>query len=707
MVFLLPPLASIPSLWSSPLLDNSYLSGHIFKVSARSGKRILKNIKESIVLTLVEGILIDKKAGKSYKIKEQHWIVSEGLGSLRVYLLESPLVILSSSPSFDEIISGIENGNQTLKKIADRIQLFNDFAVDLTLMEIREDIQKLLADAQFLLSSTLGETLVKRRMADLLIPSWDSLFCIIEKHCMQQTYDIIFFKVSKNNLEKDEMIANIMKKTRLALLGGIRLNLSTIIEVFQEIEQVRSPFEKIQILKKSIQAIIDSKSSLSNDELLPIFITVVLRSQVSSLYSNLELITQFTFEKKVDQGEIGYLLSTLEATADFILNNEEDLEANSIFFEEFQNTLETKDLDKIDQFYEKKIPKHVDKNMHSFCDQYGNDAVMLSIESHKLIDYFLTQKKFDPSFQSLPAGNSYFHLCASKNLIESAMILAEKKADATLVNSDGETPFCIALHHGYIDFAKMLVSYNNSVKNHIIIPKVFQLLSNNSITLDYLLAFPINFNNVFVGDKSLLTYFCSLAKPELAISLLTSSKLNPINFCSQDAYGKTFVHYCCSNVDNYAVAISFFKIASSEIIEKTLSVLDLDGNTALHIAALNDNFKMVRELLQHQKNIDIRNLRDLAAFEMTFDEKIVAEILNERIIRYSQIRKIGISVFSHSRWIANGKLTFQIRSVKKKNIENVHVVKRSLDEFTYFRECLILERPESVMWVLLIIINPF
>lgn len=662
---------------------------------------LLKSLSRRFTFNVQGGNVEDVATGKATRIKQIHWIPLPGIGNFRCWELASPIVHISyDDVTLEVVLNGVPGGEKVYARIKERTSLFNDFAADLTVNEIREDMLKLLADAQVLMSSLIGDSLLQKRMRELLIPNWDSMFCIIETFCLQSTYDMLFFKICKGNSDQDEQLASIMKNAKYAILGHSRgLDLSVPVATFKQVEHVRSPLEKIAILQRTINLLSSKNKSFSGDDLLPIFITCVLKAQVSTLFSNLEFMTQFSFEKRVDQGETGYLLATLEACVTYIIENRDYIEENSSFFQKFAFCLASRDTGQIQAFIDEQVfPKHIDKYLHSFCDENGRNAVMICIEEPSLVELFITRYKFNLDFQTCPSGDSYFHCCAAQNLEASASVLMGNGSNPTLVNSNGETAFCVALKHGHLDFCKLLHSYTPDLRALIPIPAAFEVLhQDSSDSLAYLLTFPFNPANVFVGDKSLLSYFCACSLPNLALSLLLHRPILQLAPSSQDNYSRNFLHYCSSSNANLKVAAEFFRLMSKELARKVAEGTDIDGNTPLHTAVLSENLNMVELLLSNGVDLEVRNGRDLAAYEMTSTDSILSTILLERVKRQFSHRRLAISIYTSARKRTEGRLMLSIRSGVRADPEEISIVTRSLEDFSFLRQTLITERPELLL----------
>jgi pyrimidine operon attenuation protein/uracil phosphoribosyltransferase len=99
---------------------------------------------------------------------------------IRVLKINQPIIELKpKAVSLVDLLSALERGKVVLHHIDERLQTYNDVAINLNISEIKEDIQKLLKDCNYLVE-TLGEESLRSRIAQYNI-DWDTLYCIIEK----------------------------------------------------------------------------------------------------------------------------------------------------------------------------------------------------------------------------------------------------------------------------------------------------------------------------------------------------------------------------------------------------------------------------------------------------------------------------------------------------------------------------------------------
>ena len=227
-------------------------------------------------------------------------------------------------------------GLGVLQRMGERIQFFNDVAMEMNLQEIHEDIQHLLNDC-FKLLQTLEESSLEPFML-LHGLNWDLVYQMVEQHVMEQTYDIVFFKIGHEHQSNDLELAQILlgcKHLSLSQLGvafKYGMNLPGAITKIERMAMLRTPVEKLQALVKCIRLLsergfrpTDSPMILSGDQLIPLLIFIVVHCNIVNFDTNLDYIKRFIFEKNSAVGEEGYAISSLEAVVDYIKTNQLEL----------------------------------------------------------------------------------------------------------------------------------------------------------------------------------------------------------------------------------------------------------------------------------------------------------------------------------------------------------------------------------------------
>jgi hypothetical protein len=120
---------------------------------------------------------------RNVKVSLREQVLVRDKDLIRVFVLDKPVekwIDGRNNISLDTLISPLQGGKQILDKLDERLQTYNDVAINLNIPEIKEDIQKLLSDCNYLVAS-LGEELLLSQIKKYQI-SWDTLYYIIEKY---------------------------------------------------------------------------------------------------------------------------------------------------------------------------------------------------------------------------------------------------------------------------------------------------------------------------------------------------------------------------------------------------------------------------------------------------------------------------------------------------------------------------------------------
>jgi len=188
---------------------------------------------------------------------------------------------------------------------------------------------------------------------------------LIERHVAEQLHDSLLFpRVCSTKREEDEELERkikAMENVDLTQVGipsldqrsklGLVRRLTRGIEDFRKIGSAKSPHAMTEILLETAQSLtrIDEivlpsdeseganseKESLENgnttivtmnaDTLVSLLLIVVIRSKVPHLSACLSYMRNYVFVDNVEQGEIGYILSTLEAVIYHIVQDNDQL----------------------------------------------------------------------------------------------------------------------------------------------------------------------------------------------------------------------------------------------------------------------------------------------------------------------------------------------------------------------------------------------
>eukprot|EP01091_Cochliopodium_minus_P020383 TRINITY_DN8888_c0_g1_i1.p1 TRINITY_DN8888_c0_g1~~TRINITY_DN8888_c0_g1_i1.p1 ORF type:complete len:578 (-),score=126.45 TRINITY_DN8888_c0_g1_i1:33-1766(-) len=152
---------------------------------------------------------------------------------------------------------------------------------------------------------------------------------------MEKNYDSVLRILIDIHQEHDNKVEMSIKKLNgkissemVELSSDLNdINLDNSVIIFQKIVHKKTPYSKLNILKKTIKNILTTVENLNKkneneryltaDDLLPLLISVIIQANISKLCAHLSFI-QFRQEKT---SEINYYITTVRAAVEFIRKN--------------------------------------------------------------------------------------------------------------------------------------------------------------------------------------------------------------------------------------------------------------------------------------------------------------------------------------------------------------------------------------------------
>ncbi|KAJ3323589.1 hypothetical protein HDV06_001613 [Boothiomyces sp. JEL0866] len=651
-------------------------------------KLLCRDFIESHIVFLANSKLISLNH-KEYEIKN-NFIIYNGL-QIEIlemnynYIIDQPVFELQIDNNIELLLSGIDSN--IIKKIEERIALFNNFASELQLNEIAEDVEKLLADCHLLLSR-LNEQVVAKTIQQYRI-SWDQLFLMIEKFVLENVYEIVYFKTCFVNKQKDFLLMDILQNCQDAYFElSVYADLNKAAEELKKIEGMRAPMDKINCILKMMNILNDTcfnpntlqASVISGDDLLPMIIICIIRSNVLNLESNLDYIKRFSFEKQIDQGQIGYSLSTFEAALGYIESNSESLQHSSKLQTEFLDLLIAGDTEKVARY----IQSMENKNRLLCCDTDGNNALAICCEVGvpSLVEYFVTSHKSLLAARNF-VGQTALHIVANTQNIECLQILLRNGAK-NLKDKNGYLPVETAIINSCISSTKVLFEHGARFSRKY---PLLHLISSVE-SLNFLLENDFPINNTFHG-KTPLIHYCEKGMKDLAISVMN---YGTVNLEIRDYRMKTFLHYCG---DHPEILKFFFQKFQPTNFENIINSRDILHNTPLHYAASIGNLETVEILLKHGANPSVINSRNIAPDQTTVNEQVREHISDSALFFCPTENEIQFT-FTNFR-IYEGELFMDLKSASKNDPKDITTVSRTLQDFAFLHSQLLIEYPEACL----------
>ncbi|OLL24642.1 UPF0507 protein, partial [Neolecta irregularis DAH-3] len=340
---------------------------------------------------------------------------------------------------------------------------FNDrFQTLMHLDDVKAGVDKAVADALELFSKVENRAI--RQMANTSDVNEGSISRIIEKfnpipvdvltpsYILENTYNLVYFQVMKSDLVSDldsesmEALSNLdIHQVEIPSVDNfIVQRLLSAIACFRTFGTGRTPSEKMEVLINTVQIIAcgdstpgklkrqdlsekayDMQVSLNADYIISLLVLVMVsaRSKVANLESNLLFIRRFSFDD-VESGEIGFVVSTLDAVVQYLRENFARLKAISDTNAKFWRAIKSGDVQFLQRTFvhsppssalndDQEIKKEADFTDRTLepvtdqldalfrsCDSEGNSAIMMSVSSgmNNSLHFLLNQPYIHKSF---------------------------------------------------------------------------------------------------------------------------------------------------------------------------------------------------------------------------------------------------------------------------------------------------------------------
>ncbi|KAJ3195929.1 Talin-1 [Irineochytrium annulatum] len=581
-----------------------------------------------------------------------------------------------------------------------------DFAEAVMIEDLHKlhDEVKQLVDQVFKIVGALDERLLNPILAANSL-TIDTFYQIVETFLMEHSYEMVFFRISKEFRSKDIAITDIIVRIQTLDLEQMGLPvelgkyLGPAVKEFETIAAVRTPFEKIKCLMRSVHLLDASPTSsgpspskqsptsklvLTSDLLIPLLVLMVVRSNVQNLESSLYYMQRFTFEHDVIAGEFGYALSTLEAVISYISENSELLSDLCRDNEAFLKGVTEGNMDLIRRFIERGGAKEPAVESVLRCRNWeGDNAVLLAakLKNWEMLKLVLSAGLSVDS-QNFE-GISSLHICALDGQNELAASLLELGAKVDIRDNKLNTPFQLATSRSSLEMLKLFSSAPHScdINTQNLSGLSALHLANTAAVTEFLIAIGADPE---ISNKEGLTpllYHCQLGRTEIVSCLIRAGA----DLSVKDLGHRTCLHLCAFR--GYADVVRLIletkksslgnsgEHASEDQKELQVSAISLRGNTPLHAAAEPGHLEIVRMLLDAGTDVTVQNLSGLVAADLAKDDK-VRDILDNHGLFGSMISNVQMPKTGNGERVAgvvrhvfeNGEVYFVIKSGQVNNV---------------------------------------
>lgn len=521
-----------------------------------------------------------------------------------------------------------------LSQMSERFCIFNDAAMGITLNEIQEDIRLLIADCQTILSKC-NENDLKKQLTSFYM-NWDLLYQSLEMHVVDNCYEMIFFKIGVECQVQDSDFENISTHCKHITLHQLSVDfkyglyLPEAITEYEMISAARTPIEKIQCLVRTIRILSRAMDSnelksgsptvLTSDQLIPLFILLILQSNVINLPSNLAFIKKFTFEKEIAKGEVGYALSSLEAVLGYTKSHFDELAMNSVKSKTFYEAIESGSLEVLESLFAN--ANAIDnQSFVNFTSNAGNNAIMIAVEmGHLHLIDFLISKGFNSNHQNFE-GETVLHICAKENVCEP---ISKVSCDLNAQDRKGWTALHLSIMYNSLAVSRLLISPSNiNAVTYLGESALFFALKKEGT--DLLLSHGANPGIMSRSGTTPLLEHCLNANIESALAILEYCLSDPVQVVHlefTDLRGRTFLHIA-SHANQMPIIKAFGnKLQKNKILVPFLHKVTYKQNTSLHAAAFASHLGIVRELLNLGANPNAINGQGYTASELSKNDKV-------------------------------------------------------------------------------------
>ncbi|KAJ3064794.1 hypothetical protein HDU98_011833 [Podochytrium sp. JEL0797] len=673
-------------------------------------------------------------------------LFAEGGVSFTVLCISEPLnVSLAGSPStrklpepHDSILSvgrilgSIKNartGISVLDEINAQTDSFNDRVLEMENLEtVKSEMEKTL-DACINIIEKLDATLLKGILGDLDI-THDVLLQLTETFVMENTYEFTFFLISRSMRQQDAdfsaaagQIAS-LDLSQLGLSNRYGESLMRAVNEFSQISTLRTPFEKIKCLMNSIRMLngaptrrnsSPSRSSaaaiLSSDVLVPLLVLIAIRSDVQNLPSSLYYMQNFSFEHDVVGGEFGYALSSLEAVVSYILVSAPNLSSTCSKIKQLWMAINESDLPMVECFFDTpESPQSADATENEPLNRTldirtkeGDTLLILACRTSSLeIVEYLIKKGVNVNSQNYDLETP-LHIASLRGDLSIVQLLLAHQCKST-ADHIGYTPFLRATECGHVPLLHLLPSSPTSQTKSGITP--FHLCPTHE-TLTALINL-IGTNTINARDNKGLTpvlLHCQQGNAPLVVSFL---HLPQVTYQTRDHAGRTILHLAAFrgyvNVIE-AVATRLQNDSTTTDAKQFLNALSIRGNAALHAAAEPGNLSSIQSLILHAgARAGVKTLEGKMAGDLARDHPSTRDFLDSCVFLDRVKKDLGCGDGEEVKFAmvcrllnVDGVASFWVKSVRVVELEKVVSVQRTLSEFEFLKQQLLLEFPDTFL----------
>ncbi|KAJ3407131.1 hypothetical protein HDU80_009586 [Chytriomyces hyalinus] len=553
----------------------------------------------------------------------------------------------------------------------------------------------------------------------------------VESHMLYKTYEFTYFLVLKYLRGKDVVFSEVVPKLQgldVAQMGVSLRLVASISQAFPSSER-RLKYSLLSWKAFEIESRNDSAvgvtDTFSNDMIIRLdSIQRCLQNLPSCLY----YMMHFSFCSDVEGGEFGYALATVEAVVEYMTCNVTVLEKMCIENARLWKSILTSDLATLDSFFEspdQQPLKSQDGSRYIDVRKENGDGLLhyACRNGCLVVVEYLLKKGFNPDSQNYLLECPLHIACKSSDAMRIIPVLTSHSALTSSQDVDGNTPFLVASRENRIEALPLLM---NAIKCNNAGLNAFHLASTQSIINWLLEHCPEIVNEPDNRNLTPVLHHALRGNTQIVKTLLLHAS-SKVDATMLDPLNRSILHLAAERGDiEMAQAFVEWLQRSSSVaadLEAFLGLLNVEGNSAMHVAAAACNsdpvqqskyLEFVKWLVQvggsqlvSLKNEDMKFAGDIANEGSLVQDFLDSHILLERARKSFERDKTRLSdsgktfryavvsrVVRNERGAVSG---FIIKSLEGLELDSIVTSYRILADFEFLRKQLLLEYPDLIL----------
>ncbi|KAI8145182.1 ankyrin repeat-containing domain protein [Fennellomyces sp. T-0311] len=575
---------------------------------------------------------------------------------------------------------------------------------------------------------------------------------------MEETYDVVFFKISQLVQPMDLEVSRLLDA--LKHLDFVQVGLKPTecqrvkkaVSALRQIGSVRTPADKLACLMMTITVL--SEDDVDTDSLMSLLVLTLVRSRVPQLIASVTYMKEFTFQENLAVGQRGFAVSTLDAALQYILESRAHLSGISNHNHEFWTALREGNIDR--------LVKQPAVALAQVRDYHGNNALLIAAAAGQpasvsfLLEFLSTSNKNDindngetplmlairsksaATTRTLLDNDPYTRKKAihSKNIEgDSALLLACALDDVAILdlllpitqeqwdqNRAGQGPLHIAAKTRETN--ELALHLLNNVPD----TNILQWQNNQNETFLHLCSdiqildayMKMDNTALDIRDKQGRTAMLAWAANgwvHMIDAFLQNSDPDDQRLFVYDSSGRTCLHHLALSLHrsgtNMIIGPRGLKVVLSAFRDLANVRDTIDGSTPLHLAVVNSTAKKSLEfirclVLDVGARVDAVNFRGARPGHLCRDASVLA-ILDEVALKVKKGAKR-----CDNRWVVTRASTIDSKTVHYiilsgnpySDAEPSRTVKRRLEDFMLLRKDILHELPESFLPTLRHLFDP-